>query len=194
MKVLFISDEGLTATENMQKDVSLMNFVFVDAYVRFYTWSDRCVTYGYNQKRLEVEDIVGEELEFAKRPTGGGLIIHTADNFSWSLLLPLNVLENNSLISFYYKISEIYAEVLNSCGVECSLKKLTKDELAQKKIIQVCADYPAKYELVDNQGNKIIGSAQRKTRSCLIQQNNLFISIPDGFKERLQGALTTYFS
>lgn len=167
--------------------------------LRLYSWKDTCVTYGYNQKEADVLKIVRETMnlnisEFARRPTGGGLVVHYPGDLSWSLLVPLKVLTEQSLLSFYYRLSHIYAESLGECGIDCHLTKSTREEYQEKRINDICINYPAKYELVDEGGKKLIGSAQKKTKLAMIQQNNLFIKEPNGFKLMLINKLSETFS
>ncbi|GEM_PF-3005121 len=197
MKIVHQGYDVLSASDNMQRDFSLISEMSDDAKIRFYSWKNKCVTYGYNQIEDNVKSLVNKVdssiNEFVRRPTGGGLIIHTPDTLSWTLIIPLTVLKNDSLLSFYYELSSVYAEALSDCGINCSLSKATRDEYREKRINDICKEYPAKYEIVDENGKKVIGSAQKKTKDLLIQQNNLFINEPCGFREKLLQALSEYF-
>ncbi|MEI7942390.1 MAG: hypothetical protein WCH76_04370 [Candidatus Riflemargulisbacteria bacterium] len=191
--------EVLSAEENMQKDKNIMTIGSEDVSLRLYSWKDTCVTYGYNQKESDVIKIVKETMnltisEFVRRPTGGGLVIHNPENLSWTLFVPTKLLTEKSLLTFYYKLSLIYAEVLNECGISCQLTKSNREEYNEKKINDICINYPSKYELVDEFGQKLIGSAQKKTKIALIQQNNLFIKEPSAFKQKLINRLTETFT
>ena len=191
--------EVLSAEENMQKDKNIMTIGSEDVSLRLYSWKDTCVTYGYNQKEADVIKIVKETMnltisEFVRRPTGGGLVIHNPENLSWTLFVPTKLLTEKSLLTFYYKLSLIYAEVLNECGISCQLTKSNREEYNEKKINDICINYPSKYELVDEFGQKLIGSAQKKTKIALIQQNNLFIKEPSAFKQKLINRLTETFT
>ena len=199
MSFIYSGYEVLSAEENMQKDKNIMTIGSEDVSLRLYSWKDTCVTYGYNQKEADVIKIVKETMnltisEFVRRPTGGGLVVHNPDDLSWSLFVPIKLLIEKSLLAFYYKLSLIYAEVLNECGIACQLTKSNREEYQEKRINDICINYPAKYELVDESGKKLIGSAQRKTKLALIQQNNLFIKEPIGLKQKLIDKLTETFS
>ncbi len=199
MSLNYLGYEVLSAEENMQKDKSLLDLGVENVSLRLYSWKDTCVTYGYNQKEAEVIKIVKKTMkqnisEFVRRPTGGGLVVHNPDNLSWTLFVPTKLLTEKSLLTFYYKLSRIYSEALMECGIFCQLTKSTREEYQEKRINDICINYPAKYELVDVDGNKLIGSAQKKTRLSLIQQNNLFIKEPNMLKQILINKLTETFS
>jgi lipoate-protein ligase A len=189
----------LSAEDNMQKDKNLLEQCSENVFLRLYSWKDTCVTYGYNQKEDEVIKIVRENMslnisEFVRRPTGGGLVVHSPGSLSWSLVVPSMLLTEQSLLSFYYRLSLIYSEVLMECGIDCQLTKSTREEYQEKRINDICINYPAKYELVDKCGEKLIGSAQKKAKLALIQQNNLFIKEPIELKQKLINKLTETFS
>jgi lipoate-protein ligase A len=199
MSLNYLGYEVLSAEDNMQKDKNLLEQCSKNVFLRLYSWKDTCVTYGYNQKEADVIKIVKETMklnisEFVRRPTGGGLVVHSPGNLSWSLFVPSKFLTEHSLLSFYYSLSLFYAEALRECGIVCQLTKLTKEEFQEKRINDVCINYPAKYELVDENGKKLIGSAQKKTKLALIQQNNLFIREPNGLQQKIINKLTKTFS
>jgi len=198
MSFNYLGYDVLSAAENMQKDIAILKAITTDVFLRLYSWTDTCVTFGYNQKEDTVKSLVGKlninTHEFVRRPTGGGLVVHERKKLAWSLFVPVDIFAKKSLLGFYYDLSNVYADLLQDCGINCSLIKSARKEFQEKRINDVCLDYPAKYELIDENGNKLIGSAQKKTKSCLIQQNNLFIKEPREFREKLVQSLFKYFT
>lgn len=199
MNLQILDYEVLSAEENMQKDINILNSINNDIFLRLYSWQDACVTYGYNQSEDLVKKIVNEKMglsikEFVKRPTGGGLVVHKPSDLSWTICLPVLILQKQSLLSFYYNLSKLYSDAFLSCGIKVELVKHSKNNYSEKRINDICEEFPAKYELVDESNKKVIGSAQKKTKTSLIQQNNLFIPEPLDFRDKLVQSLFKYFS
>ncbi len=188
-------DIAVSATFNMEKDTELFSNLEVEpsnACLRFYTWPKTCVTYGFNQDLSEVKAIsfglgVPETVDFVRRPTGGGLVIHSPEDLTYSLVVPLRFFPADySLLSIYYKISEQINRSLNSIGIYSELRRNSKQEFSDKRINPVCADFPAKYEIMLGD-QKIVGSAQKKGKKVLLQQTQIFLN--DYSREDLKNAI-----
>ncbi|MDD5456012.1 MAG: hypothetical protein PHV30_03150 [Candidatus Margulisbacteria bacterium] len=170
---------------NMQKDLEMFSEVETEpamAYLRFYTWTEHCISYGCNQQIKIVEDYKEKQglpsnIVCVRRPTGGGIVYHKPGDFTFCLVFPLSFFpRQKSLLEIYYKISEILNMTLNQTGIDSCLAKQSLAEYKEKKINDVCLDFPAKYEiLLDNR--KILGSAQKKGKKALLQQTNFFTEI-----------------
>jgi lipoate-protein ligase A len=187
--------EVLSAEDNMKKDTELLETLDDSILLRIYSWKDNCITYGYNQNEELVNKICENKKffnykEITKRPTGGGVVFHYPCQLSWSLFFPLVFFKYKSLLSFYYKISEIYLSVLQKNNIDSSFVHNKKKSFSEKRINDICLDFPAKYEIVNSKGQKLIGSAQKKTQNAFLQQNVLFLKEePTFFRENLYDTL-----
>lgn len=176
MHIKTIIDNYLSAEENMQKDLDLFTLSEEKnlAFLRFYSWDNNYLTFGCNQKNI---NSLFTNPYAVKRPTGGGVVNHQKGDFTWSLCLPLSCFRNNNLMHIYLSLSEIYKQAIQQEGIECFINKNNQKNLKTKSIVPYCLEFSARYEIVNQQGEKILGSAQKKGKNSLLQQNNLFISL-----------------
>lgn len=88
MKPWSYSDSGpLSAEHNMHIDrVALEQFH--SPLIRFFEWTEPVITYGYLMDETRVSEWARENgnLNFVKRPTGGGAVIHRPEDLSVSVL------------------------------------------------------------------------------------------------------------
>ena len=181
-----IYDAPNDAAANMAYDVALWQRVEASpdqGYLRFYDWTEPCITYGHNQKPPR-------EGEGVRRPTGGGIVHHQPGGITYSLIVPLSFLPSTNLVAAYRWLSEKAVSALRSVGVEAYLRQESLPEYQDKRHHEVCIDFPAKYEIVDASGKKVIGSAQRKGRHSLLQQTQVFADVPLAFKNALAETFT----
>jgi lipoate-protein ligase A len=195
MRLTVICDSAHDAAENMAQDVALWQRVEVSpetAFLRFYDWTEECVTYGFSQK-ADVLKAQFPELSnisnWVKRPTGGGLVHHVPGSITFSLVIPLEFLPSTQLVASYRWLSEKTVQALKVVGVEATLRKESLPEYQDKRHHDVCKTFPAKYEIVDRNGEKLVGSAQRKGRVSLLQQTQIFSAVPSTYKEALAESL-----
>ena len=130
--------------------------------IRVYTWSEPGVTFGYLQKS-----------EGVRRPTGGGLVYHDPSEVVYCLVAP-----NDSAIipvrltEAYLMITKLICQALNELGYPVELSK-TGEALGLKKTrSQLCFAQAENFEIILN-GQKIVGSAQRRTRNTVLQQGTV---------------------
>ncbi len=184
-----IDDKASDAAANMAQDVALWQRVEASpdrAFLRFYDWTEPCMSYGLNQK-------IPHETNSVRRPTGGGRVAHQPGDITYSLVIPLSFLPSTQLVASYRWLSEKVIRALEAVRVEAFLRQESLPEYQDKRHHDVCIDFPAKYEIVDASGRKLIGSAQRKGRFSLLQQTQVFGVIPQAFKEALAKQLQESF-
>ncbi len=187
MELIVIRDVAQAPITNMVQDVALWQRVEASpdrAFIRFYDWTEPCISYGLNQKPPK-------EGACVRRPTGGGRVAHQPGDITYSLVIPLSFLPSTQLVASYRWLSEKVVFALAAVGVEAFLRQESLPEYQDKRYHEVCIDFPAKYEIVDATGNKLIGSAQRKGQFALLQQTQVFGVVPMTFKEALAKQLQT---
>lgn len=142
--------------------------------LRFYEWETPSVTYGYF---LDPADYFkpNAPLNFAKRPTGGGVIIHL-DDLAFSLVVPAShpFYALNSLQS-YQMINSLVLEAIQKVIPE---KIYLQEDLPEAPRGGFCMAKPTKYDLL-LEGKKVGGAAQRKTKKGLLHQCSLCLREPD---------------
>ena len=167
-----ILDTGMhTANENMAIDIALLEDLAIDkrALIHFYQWEQESATYGHFINPTKF--LKSDDLDLAKRPTGGGIIFHVAD-FAFSILVPnthpsfsLNPLDN------YAFINNHISEAVSHFG----LPNLLPDE--PEGIEGYCMARPTKYDVMVG-GKKIGGAAQRKTKHGYLHQGSISLALP----------------
>lgn len=166
-----------TGEYNMQFDLELAkNCKKEEAYFRLYRWKPYCISLGANQSfdDINLEKTKTDSIDVVKRPTGGRAILH-AEEWTYSVIYPLN-----------YKLSpkEIYSKISNALirGLDLYNPLLAKSELEQfqpdfPKLLEeptgvLCFASTAKNE-VKFAGKKLIGSAQRRLTSSILQHGSI---------------------
>lgn len=180
MKWIYFPFEFFTGRENMAIDSSLAqlnlsNYVFF----RTYRWRPFCVSLGANQSVdiLNIENIDADEIDFVKRPTGGKAVFH-AGELTYSIVFP---------VDSFYTPKKIYEEI-NSALIDGltyynhQLKNLSLEnsslnlrETYKEKFSEACFSIPNKNELKYDL-KKVVGSAQRKIRSVVLQHGSILCS------------------
>lgn len=89
MKLHLLPDRTGNAAENMATDFLLLQRYPHPTAARFrhYDWRMPAVTFGYSQKWDDVLSRSEADREFCRRPTGGGIVDHTAD-WTYALVIP----------------------------------------------------------------------------------------------------------
>jgi lipoate-protein ligase A len=145
--------------------------------LRIYGWEGPCISIGYTQKpelELNLANCKKYGIEVVKRPTGGGIVFHNEFEVTYSLVCALDDPKlPKGMIESYVFISKIIIEALNRVGVPAELSDTRHHEQAR-----LCFSFPASYEIT-LQGNKIVGSAQKRGKKALLQQGSIFIRNSD---------------
>ena len=173
MKTWEILDTGSRpAEENMRIDAELLATLGDRPILHLYSWAKPSLTYGYF---IKPEKFMNKSpaISMARRPTGGGIVFHTAD-LAFSALVP--EASPNTLDNYNY---------INSFVLMAVKKFLTsKPDLLKSEPVAIneasrhfCYAKPTKYDVM--LGNrKIAGAAQRQTKRGFLHQGSIAIAIP----------------
>ncbi len=141
--------------------------------LRLYGWAGRCVTAGYSAGE---EELAGLDLKpgvaAARRPTGGGLVLHDRD-LAFALMLPPNLF--GGLRASYRAVGLMLIEALAD-GLEAQGLRLAAQTAADASAW--CFSAPEDYDIVEARGRKVCGIAQRRKRDKLLFQGSLTLSPP----------------
>jgi lipoyl(octanoyl) transferase len=171
---------------NMALDEALLQSPGVPT-LRVYGWSPPGVSLGYFQSASGFESLPGDHV-LVRRITGGGAIYH-ADEITFALTADDGVLPGNIPASY---------ELVHS-AVAAALKQNGIPTVAAGSPVQVggrvaepwCFKDPRGADLVDTDGAKVLGSAQRRLRrpvSRVLHHGSLIVTPPVP-KARLVAAL-----
>ncbi|MCX6994598.1 MAG: hypothetical protein NTY13_02000 [Chlamydiae bacterium] len=171
MLKLIETRDSLCSQDIMEKDARLIGSA--DTLLHLYTWPQPTLSYGC---LVKPEDFLYMEklgdLSLAKRPTGGGLIFHLSD-LAFSFLMPysspyfsLNTEDN------YLFVNGIVA---NALGRYIPSYSFFKEETSS--LSRFCMAKATKYDILV-EGGKLVGAAQRRTKTGLLHQGSISLCPP----------------
>ncbi len=148
---------------NMAVDEALLRLVTAPV-LRFYRWSEQAVSIGYFEKKTDVPP----ERPFVRRYTGGGLVDH-AEDFTYSLILPKDhPLTLSGTGPSYQAIHEKINQALQKEGIDSHLTPV--NEATEH---HACFQKAVRFDVVNSQGRKLAGAAQRRTREGCLHQGSI---------------------
>ena len=181
-----IAAPEMTGADNMAYDLKLFSdFEKMPGQpvLRIYSWRPKAISLGYAQKvdrEIDLEMAKALGWDVVVRPTGGGIVFHNEAEVTYSLVIGKDdPLFPKGLIPAYRKISTALIAGLAILGIksEISPSPSMMERGAERRrggARGLCFNYPAEYEVVAA-GKKIVGSAQKRGKTALLQQGSIFI-------------------
>lgn len=180
-----IIDTGIkSAEENMRIDSTLLD-TLGDAkrpILHLYEWQAPSATYGYF---IDLDTVIDREkakkyhLDFARRPTGGGVIFHLWD-LAFSVLVPAHcgLFSQNTLDNYAFVNQAVLKAVKEFLNTSLPLFLTQQDSPEwDMNCRHFCMAKPTKYDVMW-EGKKIAGAAQRKTRQGFLHQGSIALTMP----------------
>lgn len=175
----FLDTGTRTAAANMELDAALLSDLKdeKDPTLHLYDWEKDAATYGHfidPEHFLNMAGVKKNNLDLAKRPTGGGIIFHNCD-LAFSVLVPATStwFSQNPLDNYSFVNTRVIWAIEQMIGAQA---QLLPDEVPPLDIHckNFCMAKPTKYDVMI-QGKKIGGAAQRKTRYGFLHQGSISI-------------------
>lgn len=141
--------------------------------IRFFFWEPPCLSLGVSQPsgNLVIHEIESRKWDLVRRPTGGRAILHT-DELTYSVIAPITEPRvHGSILESYQSISSVLVDALQGLGVNASADMTYPDSRSASQK-PVCFETPSNYEITVD-GKKILGSAQMRKGSMLLQHGSL---------------------
>jgi len=184
---LIVDETPQKGAWNMAVDDHLFHSLGDDptTYLRFYGWARPTVSLGYSQRAEQVVDLEfcrQNDIDIVRRMTGGKLVLHHRE-VTYCVCSSDVELFSPKLMDSYRSISEALMCGLKRMGIACSLAEETPAFYVRGRL--PCFSHPAQNE-IEVEGKKIVGSAQKRTKSRFIQHG----SIPLEKDERLLKAVS----
>ena len=144
--------------------------------LRFYKWDPPTISLGYFQKYREYESLPSPagELAVVRRTTGGGAILHDRE-WTYSIALPAShALVQANAAHLYEVVHDALIDTLGLLGVRAQRCELTDGSSAGRGPFfcfdrRHCTDV-----LLD--GRKLAGSAQRRTKTAILQHGSIILA------------------
>lgn len=143
--------------------------------VRFYGWNPPCLSLGYFQSFavVDVHACRGLGIDIVRRPTGGRAILHDRE-LTYSVALPAAVLgQDRGILPSYHRISRALQAGLAGLGIATTMAPESA-AAATAEHGPICFDRPSAHEILLD-GRKLIGSAQVRRASALLQHGSILI-------------------
>ncbi len=137
--------------------------------LRFYRWSEPTLSLGYFQSHADrVRHSASADCALVRRNSGGGAILHDHE-LTYSLTLPVRDRLSRDAERLYATLHETLIEVLARVHTVCQLHTGATTDNAF-----LCFQRRAGRDVILNQ-QKIMGSAQRRTKNGMLQHGSLLL-------------------
>lgn len=144
--------------------------------LRFYTWIEPTVSLGYFQPYAEFERLGPplNQLAVVRRPTGGGAILHDQE-LTYSLSAPLShPICRHGTNRLYEQAHDAVIASLKSLGLDARRDGTTDDSGPQRGPF-FCFERRHRFDVLIH-GDKIAGSAQRRTKTAVLQHGSIILA------------------
>lgn len=156
----------------MQKDMELLKRAesLKACLLRFYGWAEPSVTFGISQRLEDVKKLIGAGFDLAKRPTGGGIVVHLND-ITYALAVPRgHFLCETKAENSYRIIHEKIAEAFELFGVKAWL---FEERNKNQNRNYACFESPSRFDVITEGGTKLAGAAQKRNALGLLVQGSI---------------------
>lgn len=181
---LIVDQEGRAGSWNMALDHALAECAGPnEGVLRLYSWDPFTISFGRNEPSAGLFDLVTaaeEGLGFVRRPTGGRAVLH-AEEVTYAVILPARAL--GGLREAYVKINEGLVEGLRSLGAPV---EMADEGPTLSPDAGPCFQAPAPGEVMVA-GRKLVGSAQVRIGSVILQHGSIILRGDQETLSRLSG-------
>lgn len=171
-------DGSAAGTRNMARDHAMAHVLGPsEGYLRFYTWERATVSLGRNEPARglwDLDRIADEGVDLVRRPTGGRAVLHHRE-LTYAVAAPAS--GPGSMRRLYRAVNAALVEGLTRIGVPAELA--SRRGRTPSPASGPCFDEPAEGEIVVN-GRKMVGSAQVRLESVLLQHGSILICDDQG--------------
>lgn len=159
MHLRLLDDPPGAPAHNLALDEALLHAAAAPT-LRLYGWRPAAVSLGRFQRRSDFADVPAATA-LVRRPTGGGAIHHDGE-LTFALAADARLL--GGIDDAYALVHDAVATALAAAGV--AVRRLADGPAAGARPRQRwCFALPGRHDLVAPDGRKLVGSAQRRTRS-----------------------------
>lgn len=140
--------------------------------LRFYRWDPPCLSLGYNQPCVDVDEADCARLGYTwvRRPTGGRAILHT-DELTYSIVASGDEPRvAGGVVESYRRLSAGLLAGLRSLGAD--VFQAQTEKVVNPHQGAACFDTPSNYEITVGD-RKLVGSAQVRRRGMVLQHGTL---------------------
>jgi len=176
--IRLILDPPKAASFNMAADLTLLERAerTGNATLRFYAWKPAAVSLGWNERAgdaLDLPLLAADGIQWIRRPTGGRAVLHDTD-LTYSITFPRGMTSlGGSIQQSYHVICACLMRGLRRAGIDCDAHDSVLDaRLVRGETKLPCFLAPNRDEIMC-QGRKLLGSAQKRTASAVLQHGSI---------------------
>ncbi|MDD5559675.1 biotin/lipoate A/B protein ligase family protein [Candidatus Methylomirabilis sp.] len=175
-----------TGPTNMGVDEALATLCRESATLRFYAWEAPTLSIGYSQRSNDIDPSACRKstVYLVRRPTGGRAVLHRQE-LTYSLVLPLRPPWTKiSIVESYRQINACLLRGLELLGLEVRVGRRPRP--VDGALSAFCFSAISQYEVLVGR-KKVIGSAQRRFPTALLQQGSILLDFdPVGILDLLR--------
>ncbi|MGB4782613.1 lipoate--protein ligase family protein [Candidatus Methylomirabilis sp.] len=177
-----------TGPTNMGVDEALATLCRDGATLRFYAWEAPTLSIGYSQRSNDIDPAAcrNSTVHLVRRPTGGRAVLHQQD-LTYSLILPLRPPWTKiSIVESYRQINVSLLRGLETLGLKVRVGRRPRQ--INGALSPFCFTAISQHEVLVGR-KKVIGSAQRRFPTALLQQGSILLDFdPAGILDLLRPA------
>ncbi|MCX7887406.1 MAG: lipoate--protein ligase family protein [Verrucomicrobiae bacterium] len=136
--------------------------------LRIYAWKEPTVSFGYFQK---FPQHLAANYRLVRRPTGGGIVYHVADT-TYTLVVP----PRHPL----YRLppTKTYPLIHRAVAIALDRKTIIATQQSKLRGNYECFQHPVAGDLIGEEGTKLAGGAQRRSKCGLLHQGSIATTVP----------------
>lgn len=166
------------AAENMAIDQAILDSVTQSGVpvLRFYEWAEPTLSLGYFQSlATRSAHVQSDSISCVRRSTGGGAIVHDRE-LTYSLSIPVPAGSAGPRSALYQQTHAAIADALANFGVHAvPFHRVGVEPRSESTNSQfLCFQRRTAEDLIVS-GYKVLGSAQRKSRTAVLQHGSLLL-------------------
>ena len=186
--ILLVEDEPTTGSWNMAVDDALLDSALPEdtAVLRLYRWSPACLSLGYfqsSQDRATHQDSIAADC--VRRASGGGAILHDQE-LTYSFIFPAGNLSSTQISGIYDLFHDSLISILQKLGIP-AVKCMDPRTVDRNNQPFLCFLRRSSGDVLLHEA-KIIGSAQRRNKTHVLQHGSILLK-RSPFSPELPGIL-----
>jgi len=181
-----IIDSPAPGVENMRRDLELLDACArgeIPGAVRLYGFEPACLSLGRMQPMDDVDlaACARDGVDVVRRPSGGRAVLHDQEVTYSVVCRSTDPVFGGRVLESCARIHGAVAGGLEVLGVHTMPRSLPADLRRDAREVASVADCfarPAAHELLDEQGRKLVGSAQARRAGALLQHGSVLLEPP----------------
>jgi lipoyl(octanoyl) transferase len=181
-----VIDAPAPGAENMRRDVELLDACArgeIPGAVRLYGFAPACLSLGRMQPfdDVDFDACARDGVDVVRRPSGGRAVLHDQEVTYCVVCRSTDPIFGGRVLESCSRIHEAVAAGLEVLGVRTIARGLPSDlrrDAREGAAVADCFARPAAHELLDEQGRKLVGSAQARRAGALLQHGSVLLEAP----------------